>query len=291
MANYLTCEHCHAKNAITSERLVFCRHCNKKLPNNYSDWRKAKVDASFDTYLNDIAQQTEKEEELFRKKEMITVKRERRSLVRAFLKNREAKILTAFTLCSVLLAFIFTSENGRSVYAASNSAPKSLTQDFLQQVKWGSYTVSNDLKLTIPFELKESESIMPYYAQQYTQGFKSKKTDVSNSFSVTVEEIELGDMHINENFFTELKDSWMNDINTSFVEKPVTEHMNIKGYKTQLAYGSYDLNGQRYNYENYTLFGDKKTVKIIISYLKNDQLLNKYADIVSKSIYANKALI
>lgn len=291
MANYLTCEHCHAKNAITSERLVFCQGCNKKLPNNYADWKKAKVDASFETYLNDIAQQTQKEEELFRKKEMISVTRQRRSLVRSFLKNRDAKILTVFTLCSILLAFLFTAENNRSVHVVDNSAPKSITREYLQQVKWGNYIISNDLKLTVPFILEESESIVPNYVYQYTNGVKSKKADICNSFSVTVEEIELGDMHINESFFTDMKDSWMNDHSTTFVENPVTEHMNIKGYKTQLAYGSYDLNGRRYNYENYTLFGNKKAVKIIISYLKDDQLLNEYADMVSKSIYSNKALI
>ncbi len=291
MANYLTCEHCQTKNAIISERQVFCQNCHKKLPTNFYDWKKSKADASFETYLSHIAKQTEKEEELFRKREMITITRERRSVFRSFLQNREAKILSVFIICSVIVAFLVTSQKENYKPLVDDSAPKSITQNYLQQVKWENHIVSTDLKLTLPFELKESPSIVPDYVYQHTHGVKSKKADISNSFSVTVEEIELGDTHINENFFTDLKDDWMNDPNTSFVENPVTEHMTIKGYKTQIAHGSYDLNGQRYNYENYTLFGKKKTVKIIISYLKNDRLLNDYANIVSKSIYSNKAII
>lgn len=286
MTNYLTCEHCHIKNVITSERHVFCQNCNKKLPNNYLDWKKSKADASFENYIKAIAQQTEKEAGLFRKREMITVTSERRPLIKSFLKNREAKILTSFILCSFLLVLFFTSEKGN--YAITHNTS---TQDYLQEVKWGNYTVANDLKLTIPFELQESESIVPPYLQQYTNGIKSKKADICNSFSITIEEIKLSDMHLSENTFTDLKDTWMNDHNTSFVENPIKERVNIKGYATQLAYGSYDLNGQRYNYQNYTLIGHKKAVKIIISYLQNDRLLGDYADIVSKSIYSNKAII
>lgn len=291
MINYLTCGHCLTKNILTSERHVFCQNCNKKLPNNYLDWKNSKADANFETYIKEITQQAEKETELFRKREMISVVAERKSLVRSFLKNREAKILTTFMLCSFLLVLLLTVEKESYKTTADNSIPTSITQDYLQQVKWGNYTVSNDLKLTLPFELKESESIVPGYVSQYTHGVKSKKADVCNSFSVTVEEIELGDMHMSESIFTDLKDAWMNDYNTAFVEKPVTEHMNIKSYKTQMAYGSYDLNGQRYNYQNYTLLGNNKAVKIIISYLQNDRLLCNYAGIVSKSIYSNKAII
>ena len=291
MTHYLTCEHCRSKNAITSERHVFCLNCSKKLPNNYLDWKKSKADASFETYLKEIALQTENESELFRKKEMISVAVERRSLVRSFLKNRDAKIVTAFVICSFILAMCFTAEKykQRPVIDPANLA--SITQDYVQQVKWGNYTIANNLKLTLPFELKEAESIVPDYVYQYTHGVKSKKANICNSFSVTVEEIELGDMHISESTFAELKDAWMNDHNTAFVDNPVTERMSIKGYKTQMAYGSYDLNGQRYNYQNYTLLGNNKAVKIIISYLQNDQLLCDYADIISKSIYANKAII
>lgn len=291
MINYLTCGHCHTKNVLTSERHVFCQNCNKKLANNYLDWKRSKADASFETYIKEITQQAEKETELFRKREMISVAVEKRSLIGSFLKNRDAKIVTAFIVCSFILAMFFTAENYKQRPVIDPGNLVSITQDYLQQVKWGNYTISNDLKLTLPFELKESESIVPGYVYQYTHGVKSKKADVCNSFSVTVEEIELGDMHMSESIFTDLKDAWMNDYNTTFVENPVTEHMNIKGYKTQMAYGSYDLNGQRYNYQNYTLLGNNKAVKIIISYLQNDRLLCNYADIVSKSIYSNKAII
>lgn len=294
MAHYLTCEHCQSKNAIASERLVFCQNCTKKLPDNYMDWKKSKFDSSFETYINEITKQTEQESELFdnRKKELVTIIPERTSLFKSFLKNKEAKTLVLFILCASLITLFFTREKNEDYKTmAENNLTKSITQNYLKEVQWKNYTISNDLKLTLPFALKESESVIPSYVSSYTEGVKSKKSEICNSFSVTIEEVSLGDMNFNQSVFTEVKDAYMNDINTSFTENPVTEHMTIKDYKTHIEHGSYDLDGKRYNYQNYTLLSDKKVVKIIISYLQNDQLLCDYADIVSKSIYSNKAII
>ncbi len=294
MAHYLTCEHCQSKNAITSERNVFCQNCNKKLPDNYLDWKKSKFDSSFETYISHIAQHTEKESELIssRKKEMITIKVERRSVFKSFLKNKEAKILTVFIFCASFLTLLLTQEKGFDYKDLSNTNLRQpVTVDYSKDVNWKNYTISNDINLSLPFALKESQSVIPSYVSNHTRGVKSKKAEISNSFSVTVEEIELGDLTLNQSTFTDIKDAYMNDINTTFIDEPITEHMTIKDYKTQMAYGSYNLNGNRYNYQNYTLISDKKAVKIIISYLQNDKALCDYADIVSKSIYSNKAVI
>ena len=51
MTNYLSCDSCQHKNIINSERIVFCTNCNKKLVNNYTDWKKTKFDSSFETYI------------------------------------------------------------------------------------------------------------------------------------------------------------------------------------------------------------------------------------------------
>lgn len=45
MANFLICDNCQHKNTVTSERIVFCNGCQKKLANNYLDWKKGKFNS------------------------------------------------------------------------------------------------------------------------------------------------------------------------------------------------------------------------------------------------------
>jgi len=45
MANFLICDNCQYKNTVTSERIVFCNGCQKKLANNYLDWKKGKFNS------------------------------------------------------------------------------------------------------------------------------------------------------------------------------------------------------------------------------------------------------
>ena len=43
--NFLICDNCQHKNTVTSERIVFCNGCQKKLANNYLDWKKGKFNS------------------------------------------------------------------------------------------------------------------------------------------------------------------------------------------------------------------------------------------------------
>jgi hypothetical protein len=43
--NFLICDNCQYKNTVTSERIVFCNGCQKKLANNYLDWKKGKFNS------------------------------------------------------------------------------------------------------------------------------------------------------------------------------------------------------------------------------------------------------
>jgi hypothetical protein len=48
--NYLICGKCGHFNEVKSEYLIFCESCNKKLENNYSDWKKRNSDKTFDDF-------------------------------------------------------------------------------------------------------------------------------------------------------------------------------------------------------------------------------------------------
>ena len=54
MTNFLICDNCQHENAVNSERIIFCKGCDKKLSNNYLDWKKSKFNSSFETYVDQL---------------------------------------------------------------------------------------------------------------------------------------------------------------------------------------------------------------------------------------------
>ncbi len=48
--NYLKCNNCGHLNIIKTEYQTFCSNCQKKLDNNYSDWKKGNSDKTFQDF-------------------------------------------------------------------------------------------------------------------------------------------------------------------------------------------------------------------------------------------------
>jgi hypothetical protein len=286
MPNYLICDNCQHKNAVNSERMVFCKGCNKKLSNNYLDWKKTKFNSSFETYveqLNDyndsIPLKTISEEKTKNKK----------SIFKTSLSSPSKKSVIFITsvLIQLLLVALLT-QNQNTLYSNNQKKPEA---NYLNNVKWGNYSITQNLALTLPFELKESESVLPNYMHNYIENDKSRKAETSQSFSVTIEKMEF-------NSFYKVQDADLISVNDKYMKSPGITILKdegfrtiIKGYKTYFEHGSYILNGNEYLYENYTLTKGNEGVKIILSYLKNDDLLCKYAGIVTQSLLNNKQII
>ena len=286
MPNYLICDNCQHKNTVNSERMVFCKGCNKKLSNNYLDWKKTKFNSSFETYveqLNDyndsIPLKTISEENTKNKK----------SIFKTALSSPSKKSVIFITsvLIQLLLVGLLT-QNQNTLYSNNQKKPEA---NYLNNVKWGNYSITQNLALTLPFELKESESVLPSYMHNYIENVKSRKSESSQSFSVTVEKMEF-------NSFYKVQDADLISVNDDYMKSPGITILKdeglrtiIKGYKTYVEHGSYILNGNEYLYENYTLTKGNEGVKIILSYLKNDDLLCKYASIVTQSLLNNKQII
>ena len=286
MPNYLICDNCQHKNTVNSERMVFCKGCNKKLSNNYLDWKKTKFNSSFETYveqLNDyndsIPLKTISEENTKNKK----------SIFKTALSSPSKKSVIFITsvLIQLLLVALLT-QNQNTLYSNNQKKPEA---NYLNNVKWGNYSITQNLALTLPFELKESESVLPSYMHNYIENDKSRKSESSQSFSVTVEKMEF-------NSFYKVQNADLISVNDEYMKSPGITILKdeglrtiIKGYKTYVEHGSYILNGNEYLYENYTLTKGNEGVKIILSYLKNDDLLCKYASIVTQSLLNNKQII
>jgi hypothetical protein len=47
---YIKCSNCAHFNEVKSEYLIFCSSCNKKLENNFSDWKRRNPAGSFEDY-------------------------------------------------------------------------------------------------------------------------------------------------------------------------------------------------------------------------------------------------
>lgn len=284
MTNYLTCDSCQHKNIINSERIVFCKKCNKKLVNNYIDWKKTKFDSSFETYIakETLEKNTSNEE--------INITHEKKKNIFNQSKlfsntSTELKIFISSSILQIILYFFLTSNS-------SNHTQLTNRPSYLNDIKWNNYSITQNLDITLPFELKEAKSVLPEYLKYYLSNEKSLKAESSKSFSVTIEEFDINEgLNIDNHTLLSIKDEYMQDSNSNITSSSTVEHYSMKKFNSYSQYGSYTLDNQKYNYENYTLMSGNKTIKIIISYQDGDKLLRKYADIVSQSILDNQTII
>lgn len=284
MTNYLTCDSCQHKNIINSERIVFCKNCNKKLVNNYIDWKKTKFDSSFETYIakETLEKNTSNEE--------INITHEKKKNIFNQSKlfsntSTELKIFISSSILQIILYFFLTSNS-------SNHTQLTNRTSYLNDIKWNNYSITQNLDITLPFELKEAKSVLPEYLKYYLSNEKSLKAESSKSFSVTIEEFDINEgLNIDNHTLLSIKDEYMQDSNSNITSSSTVEHYSMKKFNSYSQYGSYTLDNQKYNYENYTLMSGNKTIKIIISYQDGDKLLRKYADIVSQSILDNQTII
>ncbi len=292
MTNYLICDNCQHKNTVNSERIVFCKKCDKKIHNNYLDWKKTKFDSSFETYVGELNEFNETVPEKTILKDPIQKKKPLfKSSISSPSKDSIIFITTVFVLM-LIAAFIMNSNEdipttiGRKT--AYNASP---TTHYLNEVKWGTYPITQTLSISVPFQLKESASVLPSYMENYIGNHKSSKAESSNSFSVTIEKMDFDPNYkIQNSDFVSVNDNYMKSPGVSILKEEGL-HTMIKGYKTYVEHGSYFKDGNEYLYENYSLTKGNEGVKIILSYLRHDALLCKYADIVTQSLLKNKTVI
>jgi hypothetical protein len=283
--NYLICDHCQFKNSVNSERIVFCKHCHKKLSNNYLDWKKTKFNSSFETYISETTTENAEPIQILQteltKKDSIFKRISKTDL------SKKSLIFITATVIQFILLFILLNTQNHSVIDADNS-----TSNYLKDVKWTNYSISQNIDITLPFELIESESVLPCHMHNYLNNEISRKAESSKSFSVTIEELDMNeDYHLGYSPLLSINDAYMQSRDAFIISNEEVDHLKIKDYQAYTQHGSYTLHNKNYLYDNYTLTSGNKAVKIIISYLKDDKLLRKYADIVSQSIFRNKQMI
>ena len=281
--SYLLCNHCHHKNNLNTGRHIFCDHCHKKMAFNYLDWQQAKVDASFETYLIAVEHYNEQQRLAILKK--VESDREH-SFTKPyyFFKAHASKksiIFFSTVVIQLVVFMLMLNQQQSTLIKYENTAEKT----YLKEVKWQNHSITADLSLVLPFELKKSNSMLPEYLQ-YGVDIKSKKSESQKSFSVTIEDISFENTASSNHYdLLDVKDEYMKNSNTFFTSREPIQHLKINNYTASLEEGTYTMDGKEYVYENYTLVKDSKAIKIIISYLQNDHLLSQYAGIVTQSLH------
>ena len=126
--------------------------------------------------------------------------------------------------------------------------------------------------------------------QNYIEHSKSNKSESSPSFSVSIEKMEFNSFYkIPDNDLIVANDDYMKSPGVNLLAEEILR-TKIKGYTTYVEHGSYVMNGKEYLYENYTLLKENEGVKIVLSYLKNDHILCKYANVVTQSLLQTSKL-
>lgn len=54
MKSYLRCNHCNHLNEITSEYMVFCAACGKKISNNFTEWKQRNAGKTLEDYKQSV---------------------------------------------------------------------------------------------------------------------------------------------------------------------------------------------------------------------------------------------
>lgn len=273
--NELICKYCNSKNVIENENVIFCSNCNKKLELNYIDWKFKHANPNFKKFVNEFESYNKYYEAVLQEKNIVLEKKSNR------------KDLLKFSLSLVVIAFLFcyviiNQQNQISLFSSSQNT------NYLLENKWTNYTVGDGLSITLPFELKYNETIIPQELVFYSSSVKSRRAESSRSFSVTVEEYELNNLFSeNHHQFKDIQDEYILSSGNNTKQIYESDNLKIRNYITTIDHKGFIMDGEEFVSDNYTLIKGKKGIKIIVSYLKHNKLLRKFADVVNESIYKN----
>ena len=279
--NYLKCDGCKNYNLLTSEYLVFCNHCSKKLRNNFADWKARHPQHDFTSFTQKVALSAEQIEN--NKPLHIRVKQK---LHRVWIDNRQQLVMVSLLLL-FLVTITGTIFGKRMVY--SLFYPKVSRQ--WQYVSWQDNTIgrqaisiSTPVKLSVhdtplPPELQESITYNKSYSNEHTGSgmdiavnLYSYKTSVINSLEAMVNN-PIDPLSL-------LKQR--SDVTDVTVRTQHVAQSDIPGY---LEEGTYRFKGAiTLAYRHLVLIRDQDMWQINLVFRADDETASSVADRVMRSI-------
>lgn len=279
--NYLKCDSCRNYNLLTSEYLVFCNHCSKKLRNNFADWKARHPQHDFTSFTQKVALSPDQIENS--KPLHIRIKTK---LQRIWIGNRQQLVMV-----SLLLLFMITITGTifgkRMVY---NLFYPKVSREW-QFISWQentigrqAITISTPVKMSVhdtplPQELQESIT----YNKSYSNDQRSSGMDIAvNLYSYKTSVINSLDAMVNNPIDPLSLLKQRSDITDLTVRTQRVAQSDIPGY---LEEGTYRFKGAiTLAYRHLILIRDQDMWQVNLVFRADDETAGIVADKVLQSI-------
>ncbi len=175
---FLKCINCGFLNEVKSEYLVFCSRCNKKLENNYTEWKKENPKKTLEDYQRLVCVSNVEIQE---------------SSVKVKATNPNAKwygIGAAFMFVIFLLIGQFGGEYITQIFNYEKTSQEVLEQEWIRQ-SYGEFGLSletpvimTERDLPIPDHVRQMIDVMDVYKYASEEGFQVIITSIQYNQSV-----------------------------------------------------------------------------------------------------------
>lgn len=269
---YLKCNNCGHLNEMKGEYLTFCSSCNKKLDNNFSEWRKRNHDKTFDDF-----------------KQLICISETDipNTSVKTKSKPKGLKYWIGFLVAFTIFTAIgqLGGEEVAEFFNSEKTSKEVLTQEWVKDTYGGfGLTVETPVKMTkgdvpIPDNAREVIDQMDVYNYISNKGFK-----------VIINSIKFNQA-IGE---TNLEGAANGSINEMKMQKGLTDFNytedyiykdNIPGF---IQKGTYNLSGIGIEFINTGFFRGLIMWQVMVIYQANDEVGKIAAKRVIESVEINE---
>lgn len=267
MNNYLTCEHCGYLNEASSEYLVFCGSCKRKLVNNFREWRKTHPERG----LHEFHQEMCENQEDLRKYE-----NSNESGKSAEKKKKATRVAILAALSFIALLSVFY-----SIYSFSFT----LSDDNWTKELYGDYglVVETPLKLepvSAPVSIANASLIQDIQAFSSNPSSDFLLIAISTNFRPEANQVEL-QAGISNFIHLTANAPGISDFKVSQKE---TEISGNKGFEQR---GSFIKNGEAKEFLGLGITKGHLLWQIMTVYNKGDEVLKKQAERIIKSVEIN----
>lgn len=266
--HYLKCNNCGHFNELQSEFLVFCSKCNKKLDNNFSNWKKWNPDKSFEDFKQQVCLSDSEIQHL-------SIGQKPKS------KKLKYIIVTVLTIAFFYMVGKYGGEVVSGIILSESTSEEILNQEWVKET-YGSFglsveTPSKMVEEVIPLDDEVLEYIDVMDNFDYSKGWGFKVLVSSIKYKPVVGEANLkgaADGSVNE-----MKNQ-IDVTNFSYTE----DSLIIDGIKGLIQRGNYRKNETEIEFINTVFAKGLLFWQVMVAYQTNDDNGRVAAERVIESI-------
>jgi len=161
------------------------------------------------------------------------------------------------------------------------------TKDLNEFPKWRTNYLGDSFYVMLPSEPDTLINPLPPYLLNYIKRNKNYYSELKDGFNVSVSVFELGnDFKMSPKDIAYVGSKEMQNSHLRNIKKDTSiVRMMIRGYRLQLERGHYQIDDVLRAYENYTLINGSSAIKLIINYVPENKLHEKYCHVISVSLF------